>query len=98
MASFLFQHWSVTAPIQLLAGAGVGILLGLVHFMTLKWNTKAYLDGDHGLAFAMQVMRFALLIAALTLLAKMGAISLLSGMAFILLARAFILRRERRAQ
>jgi F1F0 ATPase subunit 2 len=74
-------------------GFGVGVLLGLVHFGALWWNAQLYLHRGALRALAIQLVRFAVLLAGLAGLAKLGALPLLSGALGLLLARALLVRR-----
>lgn len=98
MNSLLFTNFALSLPLQALIGIGAGLLLGFLHFLSLKWNTRFYLEGRHGKALALQFGRFAVLIVTLTLVAKAGAVALLCAMAAILGARALVLRKERGAE
>lgn len=96
MDDFLFTHWHVATTPGILIGIAAGLLLGLFHFATLKWNTRFYLAGDHAMALLLHTCRFLVLIVAMTMLAKAGAAPLLAAMASLLAARTLILRLARR--
>lgn len=98
MGNFLFSNWAVSLPLAAAIGMVAGVLAGLIHFISLKWNTQFYLQGEHGKALLLQLFRFGFLITVLTVLAKTGAAALLTGMACILAARSIVLRRERKAE
>jgi F1F0 ATPase subunit 2 len=75
-------------------GLAVGAILGLIHFGSLRWNTRLYLAGGSiALAFALQLARFAILAGAFILLARLGALPLLSGALGLLAARSYVVRR-----
>ncbi|GEO86128.1 MULTISPECIES: ATP synthase subunit I [Alphaproteobacteria] len=97
MTEFLHAQWTVGMPFAILIGIGAGSLLGIAHFMSLKWNTRFYLDGGLAKAFLLQLARIAILVVVMTLLAKLGAVALLTGLACVLAVRAVIMRRERNA-
>lgn len=79
-------------------GLGVGLAAGAAYFATLWWNTQLYLSGGRALlALLIQVVRFALLLAALAALALFGALPLLTGAVGLLIARTLVLRRLGRA-
>ena len=80
-----------------LLGCAIGVMLGLLHFASLWWNTRLYLHGGAVRAFAIQFARFAMLLAVLAGLAKLGALPLLSGALGLLLARALVMRHVRRS-
>jgi len=75
-------------------GFAAGALLGLIHFGTLWWNTKAYTAGGNPFrALAIQLLRFALLVAVFVGLARLGALPLLAGALGLLVSRSFLIRR-----
>ncbi len=80
-----------------LFGFGIGVLLGLIHFGSLWWNTHAFLNGSAIRAFAIQLLRFGVLLLGLAGLAKLGALPLLIGALGLFLARGLMLRRLGRA-
>lgn len=98
MKEFMLQHWTMAMPYAALIGIVSGGLLGVGHFMTLKWNTSLYLDGGIGKAISLHFLRFSVLIAVMILLAKIGAVALLSGLAGLLISRVVIMQRERKAE
>lgn len=76
-------------------GFFAGLLLGLLHFATLRWTLHFFTGGSLPKALLLQLARLGLLGFALHLLATLGATALLSGMLGVLLARSVILRRTR---
>ncbi|MYZ48967.1 ATP synthase subunit I [Propylenella binzhouense] len=56
-----------------------GLLLGAFHFGSLWWNARAFAEGAWLRAAALQILRFAVLLAALGALAVQGALPLLAG-------------------
>lgn len=79
-------------------GLAAGLLIGAVHFGSLRWNADAYLAGSRiALAILLQLVRFALLGAVLYGLSRLGALPLLAGALGILLARAAVIRLTRPA-
>jgi F1F0 ATPase subunit 2 len=76
-----------------LLGLAAGAALGLAHFASLAWNTRLYVSGGAARAFAVQLLRLAVLAAALAGLARLGAPPLLAGALGLLLARRLVLRR-----
>lgn len=85
--------------IGLQAGIGLvaGLLIGLLHFATLRWNLHFFTGGSLPKAFLLQLLRLCFLGGALALLATFGAMALLCGMLGILIARSLVLRRIRRS-
>ncbi|MBN8186367.1 MAG: N-ATPase subunit AtpR [Salipiger thiooxidans] len=84
--------------LQLFAGLAAGLALGLFHFATLHRVTALYVGGGSApKALALQLGRFALLVAGLVLLALWGATALLAGAAGVMIGRAVVLRRNRSA-
>ena len=75
-----------------------GLLIGLIHFATLRRNLCFLTDGGLAKALLLQLARLALLGGVLALLAMLGAFALLCGMLGILLARSIVLRRVRNLQ
>ncbi|MGA9918735.1 MAG: ATP synthase subunit I [Paraburkholderia sp.] len=88
----------MTSPLPLIAqlsmGLALGTLAGAWHFMSLRWNWPLFAEGRAAAALALQLARFALTGALLFLLAHVGALALLAGMAGFLLARAIVMRRH----
>jgi F1F0 ATPase subunit 2 len=78
-----------------LLGLAAGVLLGLAHFGSLRWNVRLFTSGGGRRALGAQLLRFALVFAVLAGLAKLGALPLLAGALGILLARQLVLRRVR---
>ncbi|MFL9913747.1 N-ATPase subunit AtpR [Paraburkholderia sp. RL17-337-BIB-A] len=87
----------MTSPLQMIAQLAVGLALGSLagawHFMSLRWNWPLFVEGRAAAALALQLARFALTGVLLFLLAHVGALALLAGMAGFLLARAIAMRR-----
>ncbi|ANB77869.1 hypothetical protein AYM40_36585 (plasmid) [Paraburkholderia phytofirmans OLGA172] len=88
----------MTSPLPLIAQLSMGLALGTLsgawHFMSLRWNWPLFAEGRAAAALALQLARFALTGALLFLLAHVGALALLAGMAGFLLARAIVMRRH----
>lgn len=83
----------VSSPVLIFLSSAAGILLGVVHFGSLRWITRLYVGGRPWQAFGLQVFRFAVLLATLAALARFGASSLLAGALGLLAIRRPILRR-----
>ncbi|NMM00182.1 hypothetical protein HHL24_19840 [Paraburkholderia sp. RP-4-7] len=79
---------------QLSMGLALGTLAGAWHFMSLRWNWPLFAEGRAAAALALQLARFALTGALLFMLAHVGALALLAGMAGFLLARTIAMRRH----
>ncbi len=72
-----------------------GGLLGLLHFLSLRWSVRRLLGGRPLLSLGLQLLRFALTGGALTLVtAFFGAIPLLVGTLGLLAARTGVLKLE----
>ncbi len=72
-----------------------GALLGLAHFGALRWNVRWMLGGRALLSFGLQLLRFAVIGAVLTLIARwFGALPLLAGTLGLLAARTGLLLLE----
>jgi len=74
--------------------AALGAVLGLVYFATLRWNTQLYVRGAplwQGLG--LQLLRLAIVVAAMFAFARCGALPLLLALGGLLLGRQLVLRR-----
>ena len=79
-------------------GLVIGLLLGLVHFATLKRVAALYTSGGGiGKALALQLARFALLAFVMIGVAQLGPMPLIAAAAGMLAGRWVILRRNREA-
>lgn len=92
MDSLLHGHLQLPALVQIPGGLLAGAILGFLHFMTLRWNAGYYLQNRHGRALLVQLCRFIVLFVVLFVLAKAGALALISALVAILGARAVVLR------
>ncbi|MGE4407272.1 ATP synthase subunit I [Pseudomonas sp.] len=81
------------------AGAGltVGTLAGLLHFHFLALNVRLFTKGRAGAALLLQLLRLAVTASVLIALARLGAAAVLAGAVGVLLARQWMLRRQRGA-
>ncbi|HVX74807.1 MAG TPA: ATP synthase subunit I [Bradyrhizobium sp.] len=72
-----------------------GMLLGLLHFVSLRLSVRCLLGGRPLFSFGLQLLRFALTGGALALVAKLfGAMPLLAGAVGLMAARTRMLRLE----
>ncbi|WP_077561672.1 ATP synthase subunit I [Polaromonas sp. C04] len=79
---------------SLVTGLGAGFALGVVHFATLARNLRLFAAGRLAAAFGLQFVRLAVTIACFAVLARQcGAGAVLAGLAGLLLARTWLLRR-----
>ena len=79
---------------QIVIGLIAGLLIGAFHFSSLWWNTRLFTTGAAGKAIALQLVRIAVAVAVLTLLARLlGLAALLSGGLGFLVARPLLLWR-----
>jgi len=71
-----------------------GILIGVFHFLTLRWNVRMFAVGQSFLlALATQLVRFALIAGVLAVIAShFGALPLLVATAGILATRTAVVR------
>lgn len=91
-------YLTIGHPALLVAlGLAGGALAGLAHFGSLSWNARLYAGGSPFVAIGVQLVRFALLIAILAGLARLGAPALLSGALAVLAVRSIVVRRVARA-
>jgi F1F0 ATPase subunit 2 len=89
---------ALTGTVPLLAaqcaiGLAAGMLAGAWHFLSLSWNWALFAKGKTAAALALQIARIALTCALLLILARIGALALLAGMAGVLLTRGLVVRR-----
>ncbi|MGA7780154.1 MAG: ATP synthase subunit I [Paraburkholderia sp.] len=86
-----------TEGAQAAIGLFVGILAGLVHFTTLRWNVRLLSTGSSAKAIALQIARLGAIAAIFFVLARTGAWALLGGAGGVLFARHAVIRRVRSA-
>jgi F1F0 ATPase subunit 2 len=78
---------------QFAIGLAAGIVVGAWHFVSLNWNWPLFANGKTAAALALQCTRIALTCSCLLILARVGALALLVGMAGVLLARRLAMLR-----
>ena len=79
---------------QIAIGLIAGLLIGAFHFSSLWWNTQFFTTGAAGKAVALQLVRIAVAVGVLTLLARLlGLAALLSGGLGFMVARPLLLWR-----
>jgi F1F0 ATPase subunit 2 len=72
-----------------------GTLLGLLHFVSLRWNVRCLLGGRPLFSLGLQLLRFALTGGALVLVTRLfGAAPLLAGVLGLMAARTGVLLLE----
>ncbi len=92
---YLIEHHELTLAI---AGAGawlaIGLLIGMIYFLTLQWNVRLMTAGSSFLiSWALQLVRLAVIAVALGLIAShFGALALLASGAGIQAARVPVVR------
>lgn len=75
-------------------GFVAGLVLGAIHFASLRLNTDLFVEGGRAwLAALLLVGRFALLLVVLAALALLGALPLLCAALGLLVARSLIIKR-----
>lgn len=79
----------------ILLGLCAGLLLGIGHFASLRWNADLLMQGRAARAAILMLGRFALLGLVLFGLALLGALPLLAGALGVILGRMIVLRRGR---
>ncbi|WP_031404804.1 ATP synthase subunit I [Thiomonas sp. FB-Cd] len=85
-------------PLALAAHGLAGVLLGVVYFRALWWNVQLMGHGGRtAAAIGLMIGRLALMIGALGLASRDGALPLLLMALGVLAGRAFVVRRLRRA-
>jgi hypothetical protein len=82
-----------TLTLEIGAGMTVGAIAGYCYFLTLWRNVVELQRRSAARALLMFALRFAALAITLLLLAKLGALPLLSGAAGILIGRQLLTRR-----
>ncbi|MCB1493644.1 MAG: hypothetical protein KDJ77_17905 [Rhodobiaceae bacterium] len=82
--------------LQVAAAFVAGLVLGFLHFGTLRAITIGYLDGHPVRAIVLQVGRLAVMFAALYGFALLGAAVLLAAAVGVLAARMIVVGRVRR--
>ncbi|WP_372074005.1 ATP synthase subunit I [Tistrella mobilis] len=83
-------------PTALALAFVAGLAAGTGFFLVLRRNTDLFAGGRIGLAIAMQVVRFAVLVPVLVLAARHGAGPLLAAALGVLIARRVVVGRVRR--
>jgi F1F0 ATPase subunit 2 len=73
------------------AGFAVGLALGILHYLSLWWNTRLFTTGAAGKAIALQLGRIAVAVAVLVMLARLSLIALASGTFGLLVARPLVM-------
>jgi F1F0 ATPase subunit 2 len=89
---------SWTMSFSFAAHFATGIVLGVLYFRSLWWNTRRFTEGGSVVAaIALMIGRFALLAGLLTLASLEGALPLLVMTLGVLIARSVVMRRVREA-
>ncbi|OJU23816.1 MAG: hypothetical protein BGN91_08335 [Nitrobacter sp. 62-13] len=92
---WLTNHASMAMVFQAFGWLLAGALLGWFHFLTLRWNVRILVSGRALLPFALQLLRFAMPAAALSIIARsFGALPLLTAALGLLVARIVVFRWE----
>ncbi|KVD89635.1 hypothetical protein WS62_15685 [Burkholderia sp. ABCPW 14] len=78
--------------IAIAIGLAAGLATGACHFVSLGWNSRLFVEGRAGAALALQLVRIALTVAVLVVLARIGVDALVAGSAGLFVARAFAIR------
>ena len=74
--------------------AGAGLMVGLVHFLGLRVNTRLFLeDGANLRAIGAYLLRVVATVVAFSLIAQAGALPLLAAFVGFLFARIAVQRR-----
>jgi F1F0 ATPase subunit 2 len=101
MDASAMSHVIMPDFISLVAAASgwffAGTLLGLLHFVSLRWNVRCILRGQPLFSLGLQLFRFAVTGGALMLVARLfGAMPLLAGVTGLMAARTGVLLLEPR--
>ena len=95
MNSFVFNDMNGQLLLwQVLIGLLVGIAAGGLFFTSLQRLVQAIITGSVWLAMATQLLRFTLLAIVLFVLAKWGAIALLTATIGFTLVRHYLVRKQ----
>ena len=79
--------------IQIAFCLAAGIAIGALHFLSLRWSVRLFIEGRAARSLAIQGLRLAVLGGALAAVAVwFGALPLLAATAGLLLARTAVLR------
>jgi F1F0 ATPase subunit 2 len=84
--TFRFAVYSAT-------GLVAGLIIGLVHFVSLRWNAQLFVTGSAGTAVALQVGRIAVTVGALSALMLVSLSASLFGAVGFVIIRALVVRR-----
>jgi F1F0 ATPase subunit 2 len=76
---------------EVVGGFIAGFMVGVPYFASLWWNTRLFATGSAGKAIALQLGRIAVAVAVLTLLARLGLVTLGSAALGFLVARPLVL-------
>jgi hypothetical protein len=77
-------------------GAMAGVMIGFAHLHTLSPSVRWMTKGRVGAAAGLQALRFVLLALVLVLLARLGAVDLISAAVALVAVRALMIRRQAR--
>jgi F1F0 ATPase subunit 2 len=81
-------RFAVYSAIGLIAG----LIIGLTHFVSLRWNARLFATGSAGAAVALQLGRIAVTVGALSALVLVSLSASLFGAIGFLVVRALVLR------
>jgi hypothetical protein len=71
----------------------LGITVGLLHFLLLRWNTRLFITAGVVCAIGIQALRLMVLASVLLVAARLGAMPLLLAALGVMIARQFVVRR-----
>jgi hypothetical protein len=83
---------SFSLPLQIVVGGVAGSVAGAAYFGALAANARCYVRRAIAIAIVMQAVRFAMLSLLLYGLARLGAMTLLSAVAALVVVRNVALR------
>jgi F1F0 ATPase subunit 2 len=84
---------TIGLAVQIGFGLVASLGIGAFHYASLWWNTRLFTSGAAVRAIAVQLGRIAVAVAALTLLARLGLATVLSGAFGFLVARPLLVWR-----
>ncbi len=94
MKLYLAEHELIRLVFSVGASLAAGALIGMFHFLTLRWNVGMLATGQSlPLALAVQLVRFAVIAGVLAVIAsQFGAVPLLVAAAGVLATRTAVVR------
>jgi F1F0 ATPase subunit 2 len=93
-----FSLITAAMAVHTVLGFAFGALLGAAYFQSLWWNVQLITSGSAWRAIGLHLLRFCVLTGSLYAASRYGAVTLISAVFGIIVARSLVLRRARRFQ